>query len=157
MLYFLPVILGLSGSALSTKLPLKKPSRELGKFVMVVFWIVNGALLLVVLFHPSDKDTELYRAIYRARPERLLYTTNNPYLRAGFNLKYYQPPGLIVEKWNEAEPEKNEGRRTLIVSEKFTSDIPPNKVLYRSAPAWVKRFNFNHWLERTKLWVLYQN
>ena len=30
------------------------------------------------------------------------------------------------------------------------------RLIYSTLPEWVKRFNFNNWVERTKLWSVYE-
>lgn len=89
---------------------------------------------MVVISNPADKDTELYEAIYRAHPERLVFTQDNPYLRAGFNLKYYQLPGLEVIALNQLNEKEEPKKRTLIASLGLIGEVPRDKVLYRSAP-----------------------
>jgi len=152
MLYFFPIVLGLGLSALAKKLSWSDFSSRFLTGIFYVFWTVNGALLLAVMLHPADKDTELYEAIYRAKPDRLLFTTENPFRRAGFDLKYYQRPGFKVLAFNKHDEPTG---KTLVVSQDLNAAIAEDKVVYRSAPNWVRRFNFNHWLERTRFWVLF--
>ncbi len=155
MIYFLPVVLGLGLSALSNRIILNRTTKRILNLFFWSFWIVNGCLLVVVISNPADKDTELYEAIYRAHPERLVFTQDNPYLRAGFNLKYYQLPGLEVIALNQLNEKEEPKKRTLIASLGLIGEVPRDKVLYRSAPDWIRNYNFNHWLDRTRLWVVF--
>jgi phosphatidylinositol glycan class B len=155
ILYFFPVILGLGFSALSLKLYLNVYLKSFLKRLVLVFWGVNGVLLLVVMFHPADKDTELYEAIYRANPDKLLITKENPFSRAGFDLKYYQRPGLNILTTAPGEETERDSVKTLVVTLDSDAMSHSDKVIYRSAPDWIQRFNFNHWLDRTKLWVVF--
>lgn len=155
LLYFFPIIIGLSFSSLFTKFVKGPKPGFVLKFLWGMFWIVNCLVLLAVVFQPADKDTELYEKIYRANPKRLIFTKDNPYMRAGFNLRYYQPPGLEVLSSDNPKATEEKVARTLIATLNFTSDVPEDRVVYRSAPSWIRRFNYNQWIDRTRLWVLF--
>jgi phosphatidylinositol glycan class B len=155
ILYFFPLVLGLGLSALTEKFRFGDSSSKFFRGFLYVFWTVNGGLLLAVMFHPADKDTQLYEAIYKAKPDRLLFTTENPFRRAGFELKYYQRPGLEILSVTEAEKKREGASKTLVASQGLNTSVSEDKVVYRSAPKWILKFNFNHWVERTRLWVLF--
>jgi len=148
LLYLFPVIVGLGVSVLSRKLPLPRG----------LFWgfgAINGALLLAILFLPADKDTELYEAIYRLNPERLIFSKHNPYQRADLDLEYYRRPKMEILASSDSQVSNHAKPKTLIASEDTLDNTAPERILYRTAPLWVRHFNFNHWLERTRLWVLF--
>lgn len=154
LLYFFPVILGLGYSALYQQLNPSEKVRWFLRGCLRFFWIVNSFFLILVMFHPASKDTELYEAIYRARPQKLIFSKTNPFNQFGLDLKYYRPRGLEIVSGNETS-ELESGVKTLVATLDLNREIPEDREVYRSAPKWLERFNFNHWLQRTKLWVVF--
>lgn len=155
IVYFFPVILGLSFAAASKRIRLATSTQWLWNLLLGSFWVVNGLLLAVVCSHPADKDTELYAEIFKANPDILLYTQDNPYLRAGLNLKYYQRPGLEVAASSDFSEQPGTNKKILVVGLESAGLVPREKVVYQSVPKWIRRYNFNHWLDRTRIWVLF--
>ncbi len=155
VLYFLPLILGLSFQRLFEKLQNATALAHYFKSFMRFFWVINALALIVVLFHPADKDVEFFEAVYFSHKSRLLFQTVNPYSRAGGNMNYYKPPQFSLEAFSEDRDSQSQLSDVLI---SLPSSSPPPegaRLIYQSAPEWITLFNFNHWLERARLWNLY--
>ncbi len=125
------------------------------------FFIANLALLLVVMFRPADPHIALYKTIYEhyEDPVTLYYIGKNPYHRV-LDIQYYKRSSLTLQSIRSvAEIDFGSSEKALFVTRKpeTLSRVEYEQALiYRTLPEWVTLFNFNNWLERTKLWYLYE-
>jgi len=153
VLYFLPLMLGMSFEKLALERRFFPKKLGFWKKGISVFWGFNGFLLLAVMFHPADKDIDLYQAVYQSGRTFLWFEDINPYDRAGGRVQYYRRPELQIK-------EHKPGERVDVPSVWVTPlNVPPPqeglKLLYQSAPRWITLFNWNHWTDRARLWNLF--
>jgi GPI mannosyltransferase 3 len=126
-----------------------------------LFWAANFVALAVVMFYPAESQARLYQAVYELypRPVTLYYTGHNPYF-GSTEIFFYKRKTLKVKEvisFNEI----NQGPDTLclFVTKKPAEldSISCKKVLAWSAfPSWVRKFDFNGWVERTSFWSVYE-
>jgi phosphatidylinositol glycan class B len=145
LLYFFPVILAMSFQKISEEIEFKRLQKLVLKTVYSVFLFLNGIFLIVALFFPADQDVKLYQAIYQSGAQSLVILDDNPFQKAGLEVRYYLRPGLLVEK---RSPQKGD----LVITRQSDAVVPRENLVYESFPYWLTRFNFNHWVERTKRW-----
>ncbi len=158
---FLPLLIVMAIEIIQKKWYRDLLNSRLTKNFISLFWIVNIGLLLVVSFRPADYQIPIYQKIYNSyeEPITLYYTNNNPYLRI-LDIYYYKRPNLEIIQIDSVDKIKfNDNGKSLFVT-KTPKDIENlnynNKVIYSTFPEWVRHFNFNNWLERTKLWYVYE-
>lgn len=156
VIYFLPFIL-------STALEKSEISRKLPGWSVFQkgFWLVNFILLAIVMFRPADNTIGLYEAIYTKYSQRatLYYTDKNPYLRV-LDVKWYKRTNLEIIKINSVQelPEKTKGI-SLFVTENVNDAnqiTQPHQLIYSGLPEWIKYFNYNGWIDRTRFWYVYE-
>ena len=130
------------------------------------FFIANTVLLLVVMFRPADPNIGLYKTIYDhyTDPVTLYYIGKNPYHRV-LDIQYYKRSSLTLQSIRSvAEIDFGRSEKALFVTRKpetlgrvaHEHAEYEYELLYRTLPEWVTMLNFNNWLERTKLWYLYE-
>jgi phosphatidylinositol glycan class B len=126
-----------------------------------VFWYSNMLLIFTVFFIPADRMASLYECIYDGYPEpvALYYFSENPYWRAK-EINYYKRDNLAVMKTDSklisAMPAGKKYLVALCNKDPEVALFKQQKLIYTSFPGWLKNFNFNHWLDRTKIWYIYE-
>lgn len=131
------------------------------KWSAVFFWGVNLLALVVVIFKPADSQISLYKKLYDQYPEKsvLYYSGANPYHRVE-DVYFYKRPGLqILEIDSLQQISGTSDQPLLFVSKKRLIDAPPGlnmELIYSSFPDWVLKYNYNHWIERTNCWYVYE-
>lgn len=126
-----------------------------------IFGYSNVLMIFIVFFNPADSQVNLYKKIYNQYPGpiTLYYINENPFERAK-EINYYKRGSLIIRKAESpGKPESVPGKKYLIAIRSKDPEIAlfdKNKLVYSSYPEWIKRFNFNHWLDRTKFWYLFE-
>jgi GPI mannosyltransferase 3 len=168
---FMPLLIIGAGDVLLRKrnAPLH-PSPEgegtgvrLSKWITIpvkLFWYTNLVMLVIVTFKPSDAFMPMYRKIWYDYPGAtiLFYDQESPYYRAK-DIRYYRRANLeIRDIYSVNGNESLTGRNIL-----FATMHPEGQKLfpghsqevYTSVPAWLRKFNINHWVDRTEFWHLY--
>ncbi len=121
----------------------------------------NYILLVVIAFRPADNQIGLYHSIYRQydSPTTLYYIQQNPYLRV-YDIEWYKKRNLDTQKITALKDiQEDMHHHQLIV---FNHKHRPkgfekkHRLVYASFPEWVLLFNFNHWIERTNAWYVYE-
>ncbi len=140
------------------------------KWFIYLFAAVNFIYLINVSFRPADYYVSLYRFIYRnykAVNTELIFTNEDPYLRAPEPANFYKSKNLITKSVLNPDSLKyivNENKfdKVLLMTDTFllddkyrTADVEFKKV-YSNLPKWVENFNYNNWLERTRIFTLYE-
>lgn len=126
-----------------------------------LFWAGNILLLLIVFFNPADEQVNLYKEVYNQYPDpiTLYYTNENPYHRAK-EIHYYKSKNLFIKRALSPEkPEVYTRKKYLVAIRGKDPEIElfrDHKLVYSSYPEWIKEFNFNHWLDRTNIWYVYE-
>ncbi len=125
------------------------------------FTIVNLILLLVVMFRPADGLISLYQKLYYnyKSPTILYYTDANPYLRI-LNIHFYKQPDLEVTRISSVTDIKRKNYYKILFSTDHPEQLIGNennwRLVYSTLPEWIKKFNFNHWQDRTRFWYVYE-
>lgn len=125
---------------------------------MKTLFIVNTVVLVYVSFSPSDTQISLYQKIYNTykEPTTLYFIKDNPYHRI-LNIHFYKRKNLLVK---EIDSIKNipDGGNNLIVLKNLNTKTDPrlNKLVYQTFPDWMFKLNFNHWIERSNAWYVYE-
>ena len=109
---------------------------------------------------PYWDEKEIVSSIKSLLSGKWLVTDENPYHRAKVDVYFYKRKELAFVKVDSAEvimPVKD--TVTLYVTK--APELPVNKqfqplLIYSSLPQWIKKFNFNHWIERTDFWYVYE-
>jgi GPI mannosyltransferase 3 len=123
--------------------------------------IVNGILLVIILFNPADNQASMYKKIYTSYPApvTLYYCTEDPFHRA-LDINFYKRTTLSTQKvnsWNEIR--LGPGGVALIATRNDTA-VPrvsgKIKRIYSTFPEWIGKVNINHWVDRTCFWYIYE-
>jgi len=126
-----------------------------------VFLAVNFIALAIIAFKPAENNIKLYKAIYIKydQPATLFSIGDNPYL-GQTKISFYSRPDLeIVEIDNLHELNEYETKTKLFVTrnkelmERLDKD---HKIIFQALAEWVKKFNVNKWVERTRFWRVYE-
>jgi phosphatidylinositol glycan class B len=133
--------------------------NKISKFVLQLSLIANIAFILIALFRPADAQIGLYKKLYHQYPEEaiLYHTGKNPFHRVK-EINFYKRASLTIESIDSV-PNKKAGSTQLIV---FTNKNLPDgfaenhQLVYMSFPSWVKLFNINNWMKRSKSWYVYE-
>ena len=126
-----------------------------------IFWYVNLLLIITVFFNPADEQANLYKAVYNQYPEpiTIYYFKENPYHRAK-DISYYKRENLVIKQSDSMHNSLSKtGTKYLMAvrSKDEGAELFKNeKLIYCSYPEWIKSFNFNHWMERTNFWYIYE-
>lgn len=119
-------------------------------FMKLVF-VVNSALLLVVMFKPADTQISLYQTLYNTckAPMTLYYTGGNPYHRV-LDIYFYKPENLSLVPIKGIGDVPEGAQKLIAVEQKFEANTPRvGNLVYSTYPNWVMKFNFNNWVERS--------
>lgn len=123
--------------------------------------VVYFGALIVIAFKPAESNVNLYNAIYNGYSQSAYFISigENPYL-GSTELKFYQRKNLEVFQIIEFEGvyQYQNGVKLFVTADKdLIADLDKNqKLVYTALPEWVKNFNFNNWVERTKFWRVYE-
>lgn len=159
---FLPVIV-IKG--IKTLLDIWSDNVLKNKFVRIfakIFWIVNCCFILLIFFIPADIQVNMYQKIYYRYPYpiTLYYCSEDPYNRA-LPVSYYKRRDLSLKKTESVVDLVSGTEKTYLVAVKRSDPEFENakklKQIYSTYPVWIKWVNFNHWLDRTQVWYLYEN
>lgn len=161
VLGFLPVIIikmvDLIRETHNQDLPYNKPEKYLAR----IFWGANLVMVAVVMIVPVDTETKLFQKIYRDYPSAttLYFVNENPYRRA-LDIHFYKRKNLTIEKVDSVEQIKVVSGRNSLVVTRTNPEIEglklTRKLIYCNFSDWIKHFNFNHWIERTHFWYVYE-
>ena len=126
------------------------------------FWTVNIVFLIIIAFRPADANTYLYKTIFDNYhdPTTLYYIKSGPYQRVQLDIVFYRRSNLEMREIRSIdEIHLDIGRLCLFVTRNPYSirEIEYKyKLVYSTLPEWIKKLNFNNWVERTKLWYVYE-
>ena len=119
-----------------------------------LFWIWNVTLLLIVCFKPADHDVAMWETIQNryTTPTVIHYNENSPY---GFELQhdYFRPSHISIKHVGSlAQFDRTDGKYVLFTRQpEFLNESGIRAdTVFRTFPEWVRHFNFNGWLDRTK-------
>jgi GPI mannosyltransferase 3 len=127
-----------------------------------IFMVCNLLLLVFVFFNPADSQVNLYKMIYDKYPDSvtLYYFKEDPYHRAK-DIGYYKRGTLVLKKAESLNPlDPGSGRKYLFVLNNRDPELAyfkKNRLVYSSYPEWIRIFNFGNWVDRTKIWYVYED
>jgi len=137
-------------------------------FFKIVMWltiVTNLILLPVIMFKPADTQVSFQKKISEIigdKPSTLIYVHDNPFERVGVTMEFYKNqnlkllPGYLKPDYLATNPKEP----VYVVTQ--TNTYPPwdsekkFPLVYQSIPQWLTKFDFNNWLERTKVFQLYR-
>ncbi len=126
-----------------------------------IFWIVNCSFIFVVFFIPADSQVRMYQKIFHQYPYpvTLYYFSDDPYQRA-LDISYYKRRDLVIRKAESVAGLDSGLEKKFLVAikgrDREFEKLKNFKPVYSTYPEWVKYFNFNHWLDRTQVWYIYE-
>ena len=113
-------------------------------------------------FRPADANTYLYKTIfdnYHA-PTTLYYIKSSPYQRVQLEIIFYRRSNLKMREIRSIEEiDLASDQRCLFVTrnpDSIRKTEHTYTLIYSTLPEWIKEMNFNNWVERTKLWYVYE-
>lgn len=131
------------------------------KYSLYVFWITNLIMVIIVTVTPVDNENGIFQKIYRdyPTPTTLYFIKEDPYHRA-LDINFYKRQNLITAKVDSFEQVNLVPGYTSLLVVLMNPETPglryKRKLIYTSFPDWLKFFNFNHWIERTRFWYVYE-
>jgi len=151
----LPLLIGMGFPEIKFKL----------KRILFLFQIQNALFLALVLFKPADKMVLFYSYLKSNFPNdvELISTDFDPFFIGGIQNTFYRPKNYHFLHYSSLKKIEEElDRPFLLYSEKF--EIPNEakklrefcQVVYQVYPNWIKYFNINDWLSRTRQFSLYR-
>ncbi len=140
------------------------------KWFVNLFAAINTIYLVIVCFRPADNYVSLYKFLYNSYDKQktvLFYTNNDPYYRTPQPANFYKNKNIETVKvedtkdiLNAMSDSRNEKflllSDTFRLNKKFSSDSLQYKNVYSTLPEWVEKFDYNHWVERTKILSVYE-
>ena len=157
---FVPVIVMQGIQLLENKSGKSLIKKKWVQKAATLFVWINSLLILFICTTSFDRTTPLYRFVYYHYPEptTLYYLGTDPYKQN--HLPYYKRSNLkIIEIKSVDELPDSEVDPVLLVVDrpgKLENSDLNKKLIYSSIPGWVWHINFNHWIERTLAWYLFE-
>jgi len=158
---FLPILIIKGMERIKEIWKFSVPENRCTRIFATIFWFVNCTLIFIVFFIPADSQVGIYGKIFHRYPypATLYYFSDDPYHRA-LDIGYYKRSDLVIRKAAsvaglDSVPEK----KYLIAIKARDREFEKVKNLnpvYSTYPEWIKHFNFNHWLDRTQVWYIYE-
>jgi GPI mannosyltransferase 3 len=158
---FIPVIfiraIGITSSNWGIRLWENKPFVVFAK----ISWVVNIALILFSFFNPADSQVNMYSKIYHTytKPITLYYLDEDPYHKA-LDIHYYKRADLTIKKAESAEQLNADTSAIFLLAVRnrngMAGQVGNKRLIISTLPQWVRRFNFNHWVDRTEAWKVYE-
>ena len=169
MRFLLPVILPFLGLVLkgSGEIPLKAWQQVTFNVLLKISVVMNVAFLLFKMCTPAEEIVKYYQYINsecKHGQQSIVGLRKSPYMLDPVEVNFYKPANLIIKVAADSAdvPRVLNGlcHNSLYISHTLT--LPPELARYNSGmvycqyPAWLLRFNFNHWQERSYLWSVYR-
>jgi phosphatidylinositol glycan class B len=155
---FVPIVIIRSIEIILEKWDPALLDKKIFKVYAKLFIIVNFIFLSIIAFKPANQQISLFHKVYfdYSGPTIFYSLANNPYS----NIYFYRRANLEekeVKSVNDIKliPNKNQ----LFVTDNINianSIKVPKKLIYTTYPAWLLKFNFNNWEDRTSCWYVYK-
>ncbi|MFZ4414043.1 MAG: hypothetical protein ACOYOV_13245 [Bacteroidales bacterium] len=134
---------------------------------------LNLMVLIIMCFKPADELISLYKCLYNKSLDKnskmIIVGNENPFLRGGKKLaiSFYKSKTLSfidIQNYaaiNDSLLTSDTSSYFLAVKNFNVSHIKEDQLLkfteiYKTYPAWVRKFNINNWMSRTNTWTLYE-
>ncbi|MTI31602.1 hypothetical protein [Xanthovirga aplysinae] len=165
---FLPIMVIYSLQILKQRWKQGLFSSRWGQRFSKGFFIFNILFLILITFRPAN-SVGLYQLIYRKykEPISLYYLENNPfvgvtdiYLKKPIVFEFYMGENLHLQKTDleELKTIRSDQKYLLVVRDKeIVTQLPgKNRLIYSTYPEWLRNFNINNWISRTRWRYLYE-
>lgn len=126
------------------------------------FLVINPILLLIICIKPANEIGALYSHLSNIKTEKtLLYEDKNPYRLTPQEASFYVNDKLDVIQVDSfiAQSNNNHSDTALLYSEdlnfRSTTAFQVVGVEWTNTPDWVRKLNFNNWLDRRNNYTLY--
>jgi len=128
---------------------------------------MNIAMLILACISPSAGVIGLYHFLYNYnKPVELLSVDGDCFEVVGYPVSYYRQPGTVVTRVPSYSELENKvaatdgvayvGRKGFALPAEAANLKQWCKLSYTPLPTWVARFNYNKWIERSRLWSIYE-
>jgi len=162
ILAFVPLFITESLNVLQLKI-LKKNilQKKYYRIIVKSFLIVNFIALVIIAFKPAESNVSLYHSIYKMyeKPVILFSLEDNPYW-GRTKINFYKRETLKIVKISDINELSlhSEKAKLIVTSDKelIIKLDQDQKLVYTALPEWIKKFNFNNWVERTRFWKVYE-
>lgn len=136
-----------------------------GKSTVVVF---NCMILLGVIFSPAQPSVNMYKYLYdhaNANKALMLSLKQGPYDCGILNIHFYRADSLQTLVFNSDSAllqyiEQEEPKTFWMLSENIITESKypayESRQLYSTIPSWIAKFDFNGWVSRSGIWILYE-
>lgn len=161
VIYFLPLCIAFVVQAIDQKWNGTLFGQKAVSFFLTVFGLVNLILLLIIMFKPADSYISLYKTVYNryAAPVKLYTLNENPYHRV-LDIHFYKRANLSINYINSVSEIQTEKDSILLLTTTDRNAVEQlsqsHTLIYSGLPEWVRLFNYNHWLDRTQIWYVYE-
>lgn len=131
--------------------------------IFTVLVVLNFIGLIYLSLLPSRTEIRLQHHLYENYKDQnftLYVHERDPYILGDYPMFYYRPQGMRLKQVSNLEELKIVTKPDLIVSSEFDIFITLPELQnscseeFRGIPRFLKSFNFNNWLKRTKSWSL---
>lgn len=136
-------------------------NNTVSKIFIRGFWITNILLLVFIVFKPASHQIALYKAVYTQYPDpiTLNYIESNPYHQI-LDIYYYKRQNLQTKKLNSIEELSFNSEGLCLFATQNPKELDDVKyrhtLVYTTFPEWIRKFNINNWIERTRFWYVYE-
>jgi phosphatidylinositol glycan class B len=125
---------------------------------MKLVLIINTVMILIVIMRPADAQISLYHKLYKSykEPTILYYIGKNPYHRV-LDIYFYKRGNLSVVPITSVDNIPRGTNKLLVLEHKDESNNPRfGKLIFKTYPDWIMKFNFNNWQSRSNSWYIYE-
>ncbi len=155
---FVPIVIIKSIEIIQMKWNKKFVDYRACRIVVKLFLVVNSVFLITIAAKPANNIIPLFHTIYSEynEPVKLYYVDELLYI----HIHYYKRDNMEIVKLKSIDeiPHDHSAKQLFITNnEAILNEIKGTKTLkYAAYPAWIMRFNFNHWVERSRGYSLYE-
>ncbi len=133
-----------------------------------LFYALNLIGLMSACLTAKRPGVDLQQFIYDhygAGTHAYLIGEKDPYENVGVNMYFYRPEGFVYTRLDNFEQLHNvlnfEPGRFLLITDRISladeqaAIIPQATLAFRTYPAWLERYNYFHWLDRSRTFSMY--
>lgn len=141
------------------------PQRRITSIGFKVLVFMNIGLLVYRAFTPAQDTIKYQEYMYRQAGNgatTLLCIGENPYQAVTLNMNFYRHKNLDVQQIDNMDAllNMNIKEQAFLYSPRMLDAATVENYqlvqVYSSLPEWIRKFNFNNWLERTRIGVIYK-
>jgi phosphatidylinositol glycan class B len=170
LVFALPVVLAMAWHHQRRQNVLRSIPHWLQRATLYLLLFENFALLTFATLKPGNESVSSFSFIYHYAQNQPIdiYTLNtSPFFWSDLAINFYRPRNARVIQVASAdslvrEMTRSDGRKKLFFYEGFAFEDTYPEVArhfqsqHKTIPEWLKYFNINNWLSRTRVWSLYE-